>query len=221
MEKKINYEDNIKELIETLSRVESLIDAGRDDGEIVPLCEQVTKKWAKEDLEKVREDLESRTDSQAKLEIADFLNYRVFPPHSKNVSKEICSYIRMAAEHPEEPQVRAIYQMGCLKYNFASKPDPEQALRWFSAAAKSYPDAFLMIGTILVRQQQFEAAEANFRKGLAIRPDDYETLTALAALCVQHKSEKAEALQYLHRAVRANPHGYEARELLEEYFPDD
>ena len=218
MDQKANNVADMNELMKVLSHVESLIDTGRDDSEIVPLCEQVTKRWRKNDLEKVRQDFEARTDSKSRLAIADFLNYRLFV--SDNPAVEIYRNLKLAAEHPE-PQERAMFQLGCcMKYGWACKADPEQAFQWFSRAAeRSYADSIYALAEIYAQRKNWAEAEASFRKFLTERPDDYDALTALATLCLKQKAKKEEACEYLRRAVRVNPYGSEARKLLKKYFP--
>ena len=78
--------------------------------------------------------------------------------------------------------------------------------------------AHRMLAWSLTRMGQRSRAWRHYEQALARNPDDFESLTNMAAIALS--SGKAEGVDYLDRALQANPHHATAYRIYVQYLRD-
>jgi tetratricopeptide (TPR) repeat protein len=115
------------------------------------------------------------------------------------------------------PASRAIqYSLAALKIQMRRPEEAEALLR--GLAARGWGDArlFLLLGRSLEEQEKPADAEAQYRKALALAPDDFDSLSDLFYLLWQKLDRGEEGIALLRDWARRHPNNRRAARVLEE-----
>ncbi len=207
------------EVSQLLAQFEKAV-VDENEGDIKKFGKQLSALWNKvprdslRELEKVKSRLVKEEGSGAQfMLLLDLINQNVILLPPEQVPGQIYELSRLAGIRKE---ARGMFFFAwCLQEGCGCKKgSPREVFGWLKKCADSgFARAYYEVATRYAMgtgtKVDCQKAEFYFEKAVSANPEDYDSVTALAAIRIK-QGKKAEAREYLRRAA---PHREEAREL--------
>ena len=115
------------------------------------------------------------------------------------------------------PTSRAIqYTLAALKIQMRRPEEAEALLRGLITRGWGDARLFLLLGRSLEEQEKMADAEAQYRRGVAMAPDDFDALSDLFYLLWQKLDRGEEGIALLRDWARRHPNDRRVTQALEE-----